>query len=639
MPSIAVALPLFVFMTLYVILLARGARRPDEDDAWRHALVQACVVWGALLALFSEALSLFGALTPSGVGACWGVALLLGFVFAWRDASWPAAIAWLRHRTWRLQPVEAVTMVGLACIVLLLAAVAWMSPPNTTDSHLYHMARVVHWAQNRSLAHYPTTYEHQLWFPTWAETAILTFRLLWGSDQPAGLVQWFSMAASLVVVSGIARLLGAGRRGQLLAAAFAASVPMGILQSTSTQNDYVLAFWFVCLAYLVLLAWRRPLSRVETACVGLAWGLGLLTKGTFYVSSVPLLVWYLGTSWKRGGFPGLVRQAAGLAFLVVALNLGFWLRNWLTYGGPLGPGELLQGVTNVLSVAAWPFSWVAHLLSHFATPSEPVNAWLAQGFQRLASATGASFPDFHLIWSWNHEDLAGSPLHLLAIGLAVLAYARPGFSQRSPIVGGYLWTGLVSFSLTAVLVTWNPFVVRLHLPFLIAAAPFAGWRAERALRGRLTALAGLGLLVLSLPWVLLNQTRPVVGLRPRTAIVSVFRADQVDVLFANRLPLRDDFIAATGAIRETGCRDVGLRIDSHDLEYPIWWLLSAPQSGIRIEHLDPYPHLVRYVDPTFRPCAILCTTCGGRTRLHGLERVAGYGDLTVFVGEGFTTEE
>lgn len=639
MPRITVILPLLVFVALYVILLARGARRPDEDDAWRHALVQACVVWGALVALFSEALSLFGALTSSGVAACWGLALVLLLVFAWRDASFPAAIAWLRDRTWRFQAVETATIAGLAGIGLLLVVVAWVSPPNTTDSHLYHMARVVHWAQNRSLAHYPTTYEHQLWFPTWAETAILTFRLLWGSDQPAGLVEWFSMVASLVVVSGIARLLGAGRRGQLLAAAFAASVPMGILQATSTQNDYVLAFWVASLAYLVLWAWRRPLSRIDTACVGLAWGLGLLTKGTYYVSSIPLLVWYLSISWKRGRFPGLVRQAVWLAVLVAALNLGFWVRNWITYGGPLGPGELLQGHTNLLSIAAWPFSWVAHLLSHFATPSETVNAWLEQGFHRLVSTTGASFPDFHLIWSWNHEDLAGSPLHLLAIGLAVLVYARRGFSERSAIVGGYLLAGLLSFSLTAALVAWNPYVVRLHLPFLIGAAPFVGWCAERVLHGRLMAGATLALLVLSLPWVLLNQTRPVVGLRPRTAIVSVFRADKVDVLFANWLPLRDDFIGATGAILETGCRDVGLRIDSHDLEYPIWWLLEAPQSGIRLEHIDPSPRLVRYADPTFRPCAILCTICGGRTRLHGLERVAGFGELSVFAGEGFTTEE
>lgn len=129
------------------------------------------------------------------------------------------------------------------------------------------------------------------------------------------------------------------------------------------------------------------------------------------------------------------------------------------------------------------------------------------------------------------------------------------------------------------------------------------------------------------------------GLRPRTAIVSVFQAEKVDVLFASWLPLRDDFIAATEAIHSTGCTQIGLRIDSHDLEYPFWRLLGAPQSGIRPEHLDTAPHLTRYADSAFRPCVVLCTTCAGRDRLHGLPRVAGYGGIGVLAGDGYTPEE
>jgi hypothetical protein len=37
----------------------------------------------------------------------------------------------------------------------------------------------------------------------------------------------------------------------------------------------------------------------------------------------------------------------------------------------------------------------------------------------------------------------------------------------------------------------------------------------------------------------------------------------------------------------------------------------------------------------FRPCAIICTVCGRRTRLHGLDLAAQSGGMKLFVGEGF----
>jgi hypothetical protein len=45
--------------------------------------------------------------------------------------------------------------------------------------------------------------------------------------------------------------LGANQTGQLIAAVFVATIPMGILQASSTQNDYVLSFWLICFVYFI----------------------------------------------------------------------------------------------------------------------------------------------------------------------------------------------------------------------------------------------------------------------------------------------------------------------------------------------------------------------------------------------------
>jgi hypothetical protein len=63
-------------------------------------------------------------------------------------------------------------------------------------------------------------------------------------------------------------------------------------------------------------------------------------------------------------------------------------------------------------------------------------------------------------------------------------------------------------------------------------------------------------------------------------------------------------------IQHNGCLDIGIKIDSSDIEYPIWVLLDAPRSGARIEHLDVQGSSAGYHPQNFHPCAIICSYCG-----------------------------
>jgi hypothetical protein len=630
-----ILLPAAVFSLLCVTFLGVEATDPADGEAWRRAFVKAALLCGVFVTASTEVLGAFRALTASGLLVTWSLALLASGIACWRVRGWAHLRRWVKGEKWRVSLPDVATLVGLAVLVIVAALVAWVSPANTTDSHLYHMARVVHWAQNRSLAHYPTTYEHQLWFPPWAETAILTLRLLWGNDQPAGLVQWACYVGSLVLAAGIAGQLGAGRRGRLLASAFCASIPMAVLQATSTQNDLTAAFWLLCFAYLLLLSSARRWRIDHSIALGMALGLGILTKTTFYVYAFPFVVWSLVRTWRDEGWRCSLLSGGVMGLSAGLLNAGYWGRNLITYGSPIGPSELVQSHTAFGSAAALAVGWAKHLLTHFATPSEAANRWIETAFRSLTSWLPQTAAEFHLTWSWNHEDLAGSPGHIIAIGVVLFLLIVLRRRPRQPNLAFYAVAGVGGIVLLSTFIAWNPYVVRLHLPFLVVMAPLVGAVVDSWLRpGWMAVLSGV-LLLLGLPWLLLNQTRPVIGLRPRTAIVSVFEAEKVDILFANWLPLRDDFIAATDAVKASGCTQVGLRIDSHDLEYPFWWLLDAPQSGTRLEHIDPYPHLLRYADPDFRPCAILCTICEGRGTLYGLDRVGVFGAITVFGGNAY----
>ena len=174
--------------------------------------------------------------------------------------------------------------------------VAVVAPPNTWDSMTYHLARVVHWAADGSVADYPTNIIWQLIYGPFSEFAVLQFQVLSGGDQLANLVQWFSMVGSIVGASLIAKRIGCPPAGQLLAAIVVATLPIGILEGSSTQTDYVVALWLVCCIYLAL-AFTARRTAGAAAWFAASLGLAMLAKGNGYVYAAPVVlclgVWML----------------------------------------------------------------------------------------------------------------------------------------------------------------------------------------------------------------------------------------------------------------------------------------------------------------------------------------------------------
>lgn len=337
-----ILLPISTFLLMFLVILGRERATQTTFLSFGQAFLTSAVIWGTVVIVSTEILGLFELITREWISIVWFVALV--FLIGWgvRSGALINARTHIRAIRLNLSRLEIIGWGSIGFIFILLLLVAWISPPNNVDSFLYHMSRVVHWAQHQSLRHYATTREHQLLKPIWAETAILHLRLLWGSDKPANLVQWFSMVGSVVGVTSIASLLGARRKGLLLTAAFASTIPMGILQASSTQNDYVTAFWAVCTAYYVVLSMVKALRRRELIALGLTLGLGFLTKGTFYVYAPPLMLWFFLSRLR----PLMVRRFIGEAILLVViamtLNAPFWVRNVQTYGGPYGTSDWLR---------------------------------------------------------------------------------------------------------------------------------------------------------------------------------------------------------------------------------------------------------------------------------------------------------
>src|SRR6185369_1524375 len=99
---------------------------------------------------------------------------------------------------------------------------------------------VAYWLQQASF-YPPWNPDHfmQMFHPINAEIGPLWTMVFWGSDRMAGAVQWLAALMIMIVIAGLARLLGFGGAGATFAALMWASLPEVMLQSTTTQSDLI----------------------------------------------------------------------------------------------------------------------------------------------------------------------------------------------------------------------------------------------------------------------------------------------------------------------------------------------------------------------------------------------------------------
>jgi hypothetical protein len=137
--------------------------------------------------------------------------------------------------------------VAISLLLAVTLFTALLYPPNTWDSMTYHMPRVVHWISLQSVDFYPTQITRQNNQLPLAEYAIMQLQLLSGEDRFANLVQWVSYLCLICLGPLVAKELGLTARQQRISALVVATLPMAILQASSTQNDLVVSvFPFTC---------------------------------------------------------------------------------------------------------------------------------------------------------------------------------------------------------------------------------------------------------------------------------------------------------------------------------------------------------------------------------------------------------
>jgi hypothetical protein len=597
------ALPFAFIAALSLMRFAQGADRP-------RALVDGYLSWAIVSYASAELLGAFGQIGFLPILAVWG-----------------AADAWLLYRLWCLRArVTAIWRFQISTGLLIVATigvitlfVALTTAPNNWDSQTYHLPRVEHWIQNQSLAFYPTSISRQNEMGPVAEILLLQTRILGGSDVFYPLVQWVSMVCAVAAVFRITRQLGGDEPQCWIAAVFLMTLPIGILESTSTQNDYVVTALLACGVTLGLEAMGEPrpaLGRILAAAAAV--GLSGMAKPTGFLFGAGFALWFaIGLSWRVGLHAWLCR-AAGVA-LVVALTIApFASRYMATREGPRS--DEIKLVNASFGVRQTVDNIFRHVVVNLVTGIPPIDAVMSRAAQSVASALSLDtyrldtrVPEQPTVeppkgLSIFHQDQSPNLFHTILI-LVALGTIAARWRQPAPAVRRIYWiawlAGVVVF---AAVLRWGLWQTRFHLTAFALAAPIVATAWPQPWSHSRRAVALLLLLGLSsLPVLMFNQSSELVPLSAavQRSAIAAFRIQNgplqplrdracylaqspMERLFVHKSPLLGPYQSAIESIARSNASQVGLILGGDSWEYPVWRMLRDRKLDhpVRIEHVD-----------------------------------------------------
>jgi 4-amino-4-deoxy-L-arabinose transferase-like glycosyltransferase len=329
-------------------------------------------VLAAFLIAFTEVVAVSLLLSPgrwltqtgllSAVYAVWLASLLAWWASGLpRPPGFGPAIAALRGALRdRVLAVLAVAVCGgLAYVAALIVGTA----PNDYDVLWYHLARAAFWKQQHAVSYIAGANDYRLnAFPPNAEIADTFTMVLGRTERFAGFVQLASLGATMIAIGGIARRIGLAPRQAVFGALVFATLPVVVLQASTSLNDLVLCAFLSVAVYFLL----SP-DRVNLGLSALALGLALGTKANGFLALVVLALVALFVHPRR-------RWLEIAAFGVGAVALGsYWYLFNLAETGRLDGNFVKTAVTNNPSVAQPRSNLgpVAHLLRQLIDTVDP----------------------------------------------------------------------------------------------------------------------------------------------------------------------------------------------------------------------------------------------------------------------------
>ena len=240
----------------------------------------------------------------------------------------------------QIYPLLFVLGITVTLIAIANLGVVVFTAPHNFDSHTCHLARTAHFLQQQSLNWYPANMWAQVSHPR-NHPIMLGFAWKLGGENATQMVNFLAWLMSGVIVFATIRNINRNAGVSLVAALISMLLVNGIMISTTTQNDLLMATHAGSVIYL-LSAWYRTgnLKFVWATVVPLFVCFGIKASAVLLVPSFVVVAIYLACFRRRSHGEKFLMPcvcfAAAMTLAVGAAAPTGYLQNIYRFSHPLG---------------------------------------------------------------------------------------------------------------------------------------------------------------------------------------------------------------------------------------------------------------------------------------------------------------
>ncbi|MBL4669947.1 MAG: glycosyltransferase family 39 protein [Flavobacteriales bacterium] len=560
----------------------------------RVSLLKSVLLFSVLVLGVTETLSLFQWINYINLLVLWSFADLIVIYFLIKRNSFQkfyALKAKLKRTTSSLTKLEQFLLLfsGFIIVGVLIQGLAY--PTNNWDSMSYHMARIIHWIQNESLAYYRTPVYPQLNSPPFAEELILTINLLAGNDYFSNTVQLFYLVATALGVSLIAKQLGLNRFGQILSVFIFICIPEVILLGSSTHTELVASFFMVAAIFYMLSILKKQ-SLISFLLLGFSLGLSTATKSTAYIYLAPFVLIWIGYMLYQIITKKLQLKWIYYLLMVVSfisINSGHYARNYQSTVSIFGTNDAIQDyyVNEEHSLKMMVSNVSRNLSNQFGVPKlAPIAQAITENLHKLM---GSDINDVKITSHTytvdplaTHENNGANTYHMILMLLSSVCLVVFFKNQNQQI--RIYWVAIIcSFLLFCFYLKWQPWA-KLHVPFFIFFSIVLSYFIIFTLKSK-WLLYGIitGFMVHALTILVFNYSRPLITLTPFTSEIKITDT-RYKKYFGRFLRYHDDYKTVSEMIEKGKFKNIGLSFGKYDMEYQLF--LNSYRSDVKPVHIN-----------------------------------------------------
>lgn len=624
--NFAVIIPLIVLIIFTFILFNQKKFRFILN--LRESIIISGITLCVLVSIVTEIFSFFNCINETAIISFWFLILLLSIiisVFFERKGY----LSYKKILIPSFSNIEKLLIFYLVLNLIIIASIAWVSPPCNWDSMVSNVARIMHWVQNQNLNVFPTNIQSQFYYPPFAAIAIMQLQILSGVDYFSNFIQFFSMLGCLILVSLIAKKFSSSVKCQLFSVIICGTIPMLIVQASSTQYELLIAFFVLSFIYFIDKFVNDP-NWMYSSLAGASLGLAIYTKPIAYLYIIPFFIVFILCILKKFDFSQFKKsfifwivRIFPMIVAILTLCTPYFYRNYKYFGNLLGDPVGLVTIEFSIPKLIANLLWNLGVHLQFFNPfNYEISSFIDSIIKNFTNLLNVDLNSIYTVTTFLipvlnfNEDRTGSALHLLIISLTIVVFLIIIVQKKlqNKYINLYIFSIIFSFVIFCLFFNYNIYNIRYQLPLFIISAPLVGYLFSGWSNKKLAYLVLLLLLISSTPWVLLNETKPVIGYNsfqpiyptinniigqnvselinhyPPEFSQSIFERNRNDQYFNSNPYAREPFMALSKNISDQKYTNIGLDIkhgSPYDYEYPLWMLLKTDYGFFpRIEHVN-----------------------------------------------------